>query len=227
MQKIEISQIEEKTTQQEFDWDSYGADCPSVVRKHNPIVSAKYPGAKVYSREKYALEDYEKYMNIDVHIKDFNNGDVVRVSDIKVVDDNRMLFELANGFTLVCDMTKERKFCNIYGIPVGNCKSLTHDCINTLVELDIYVELCNKGGNVHGNLYNGHVVKANNEFKKQIDSPTSAYVANVLSRNKGGFIVEVMGVEAFLPGSLASANKIIDFDEYIGKEIPVMIEGLS
>ena len=33
-----------------------------------------------------------------------------------------------------------------------------------------------------------------------------------------------MGVEGFLPGGLAAANKIIDFDSYIGQEIIVMVE---
>jgi ribosomal protein S1 len=46
-----------------------------------------------------------------------------------------------------------------------------------------------------------------------------------LSVNKGGYIVDLSGVKCFLPGSLAAANKITDFESYIGKEIPVMIEG--
>jgi ribosomal protein S1 len=33
------------------------------------------------------------------------------------------------------------------------------------------------------------------------------------------------GIKCFLPGSLAAANRITDFESYIGKELPVMIEG--
>ena len=42
--------------------------------------------------------------------------------------------------------------------------------------------------------------------------------------NKGGFFVEVCGIDAFMPGSLAAPNKIADFQSYIGKEIIVMVE---
>ena len=38
------------------------------------------------------------------------------------------------------------------------------------------------------------------------------------------FFVDILGIKAFLPGGLAAANKIIDFDEYIGKDVTVMIE---
>jgi ribosomal protein S1 len=43
--------------------------------------------------------------------------------------------------------------------------------------------------------------------------------------NKGGFLVDLSGIKCFLPGSLAAANRITDFESYIGKELHVMIEG--
>ena len=63
------------------------------------------------------------------------------------------------------------------------------------------------------------------ELFEQIKKETSAYTVKVVSVNKGGYIVDLSGVKCFLPGSLAAANKITDFESYIGKEIPVMIEG--
>ena len=49
-------------------------------------------------------------------------------------------------------------------------------------------------------------------------------MAHVLERNKGGFLVDVNGLKGFLPGSLAAANRIIDFDMYLDTKIPVMVE---
>ena len=40
----------------------------------------------------------------------------------------------------------------------------------------------------------------------------------IKSRTKGGMIVEVFGIEAFLPGSQIDVKPIRDYDEYVGKK---------
>lgn len=45
----------------------------------------------------------------------------------------------------------------------------------------------------------------------------------VKSRTKGGLIVDIMGVEAFLPGSQIDIKPIRDYDVYVGKEIEVKV----
>ena len=41
----------------------------------------------------------------------------------------------------------------------------------------------------------------------------------IQSRTKGGMIVEVFGIEAFLPGSQIDVKQIRDYDEYVGKKM--------
>ncbi len=41
----------------------------------------------------------------------------------------------------------------------------------------------------------------------------------VTSRTKGGLVVDVMGVDAFLPGSQIDTKPIRDYDQYVGKEM--------
>ena len=41
----------------------------------------------------------------------------------------------------------------------------------------------------------------------------------IQSRTKGGMIVEVFGIEAFLPGSQIDVKPIRDYDEYVGKKM--------
>ena len=41
----------------------------------------------------------------------------------------------------------------------------------------------------------------------------------IQSRTKGGMIVEVLGIEAFLPGSQIDVKPIRDYDEYVGKKM--------
>lgn len=46
----------------------------------------------------------------------------------------------------------------------------------------------------------------------------------VKSLNIGaGFIVDIMGIECFMPGSLAGVNKIHNFESLIGKTLPVFV----
>lgn len=75
-----------------------------------------------------------------------------------------------------------------------------------------------------------------NETEKSEDSSVVQYTKNkdikiynakIIAKNSGGFLATIKGVTVFLPGSLAAANKIIDFDSYLNKEIPVMIENYT
>ena len=207
----------------EFDWEAFEAGCTSK-KGYNLKVSAKYPDARVYSTEPYALELYEAMMGYEVHVKDYNDGDVVQVSSMKIISENEINFDLVNGLAFSFDMTKERRWCTLYAIDPENCKDLSGNDIDNLLEAGIYIAISTKGNGIKGSLGKGHEAKIRQEFLQQIKEPTSAYIARVVTRNKGGFIVNVQGVEAFLPGGLAAANKIIDFEEYMSKDITVMIE---
>ena len=45
----------------------------------------------------------------------------------------------------------------------------------------------------------------------------------VKCRTKGGMIVDVFGIEAFLPGSQIDIKPVTDFDDYLGKEFEFKI----
>jgi ribosomal protein S1 len=78
--------------------------------------------------------------------------------------------------------------------------------------------------NIKVSLWQGYLMGIREEFMQEISNPSKAYTAKVKEANKGGFFVEVQGIDAFMPGSLAAPNKINDFQSYVGKEIIVMIE---
>jgi small subunit ribosomal protein S1 len=46
---------------------------------------------------------------------------------------------------------------------------------------------------------------------------------HVKSRTKGGLVVDVMGIDAFLPGSQIDTKPIRDYDQYVGKEMEFKI----
>lgn len=55
-----------------------------------------------------------------------------------------------------------------------------------------------------------------------IDESGVAYNGYVKGRIDGGYLVDIDGIETFMPGSLGGMNKIVDFDKLIGKEIYVI-----
>ena len=57
---INKSDAEWFDTNGNFDWDGYEATCPSVIRKGNPHIKTKDPKHKVFCRESYAQELYDK-----------------------------------------------------------------------------------------------------------------------------------------------------------------------
>jgi ribosomal protein S1 len=183
--------------------------------------------SKVYCQEDYAQELYNMYMgnNMAVVSKDIVNGEIFQVTDFRVGNNGEIEATCENSITLYFDPSKEKKYLELLGMNETTFRhwilSNSHKEYLKEKKIFIYVE-CNK--NRRGSMYAAHLTTIVHEFKEQVENPTSAYVAKVLNKNQGGFIVEVQGVKAFLPGSLAAANKITNFESYIGKEVTVMIE---
>lgn len=209
-----------------FDWAAHEADCSSKRREGNKIIKAIYPDSNVLCQEDYALELYELMQNYPVIKKDISSGDILPVTEIKYVKESIIHATLSSGVLLEIDLDKERKFCNLYGINTDMIPELFADyeyCEN-LLDHGIYAHVTTKNNSMKGSLIHGHIEKMKVEFVSEIKEPKSAYSAKIIEKNKGGFMVEVSGVPAFLPGGLAAANKIIDFDDYIGTNVTVMIE---
>ena len=197
-----------------------------MPRKENTTVIKK-PGdkTKIYCQESYAQELYDFMYGDSVPTKDLMQGDILRVIDLKFVSTNEVEVLCDNYDTLYFDIQKEKKYTDLMNmneeqfrewIDSGECK--IHYMQN---KTHVIVE------NVQarkGSLYTAHLKTIAKEFRDQLTKPTSAYQAKILSKNQGGFLVEVQGIKAFLPGSLAAANKIVNFDEYLGKQVNVMIE---
>jgi small subunit ribosomal protein S1 len=71
------------------------------------------------------------------------------------------------------------------------------------------------------------------DFMKVWDKINEAYQNNqlirgrLMSRIKGGIVVDLLGVDAFLPGSQIALRQIPDFDELLGKEMDFRIIKLN
>jgi len=214
----------------EFDWDLYtdGFNGGPHLIKNKSIIGTNNK-IKCFSREKYAQELFDKYNNTDTVVvtKDLIKGDYTLITDIYNIQESTIDIELSGGLTITVDLNREKKFIQIFGF--DTIKDFT-DALKNINYLKSFLDqklsayIIESSPSIKLSLWQGYLASVRKEFIEQLSNPSKAYVAKVKEANKGGFFVEVQGIDAFMPGSLAAANKINNFQSYIGEEIIVMIE---
>lgn len=179
-------------------------------------------GLRVYSYNNYEniqglIDFYFKhdFSQFDSVGKDLKEGEVYPCRITNMSEDDA-LAQTDSGQTIYIDLKKERR---------DALKLNIQDSISFQVGSEFKASVRKIGGSYFGSVVDYYVKNVRDEFFEQIKKGTHAYMAKVESINKGGYIASISGIKCFLPGSLAAANRITDFESYIGKEIPVMIEG--
>jgi len=212
-----------------FNWDKY-ENWNGTGLQVNRKVQVPDLQTKVYSYEPYAQEMFDLYNNPNNKFvrKDLERGDVVPIIEIPSLDiSGKMMIEILGGLSIEVDLAREKRFVQLFGF---NTIEEFYDALNTkekrerFVEQGLYAYVIESEPTIKISLWQGYLKKQREEFMEEISSPSKAYICKVVSANRGGFFVEVQGVDAFMPGSLAAPNKINDFQSYVGKEIIVMVE---
>lgn len=211
----------------DFNWSLYdnGFNGVSLTVNHN--VKCLSNKEHVYSHEPYAQDLYHMYMEKNPGIiqqKDIIVGTTYTVCDMTPVSSHEIQVYMDNGMNEVIDLIKEHTFIHDY---VG-CSTIDQFMEN----FDAYKEALLKNNDIKVKVVeNGRLSIAEGlrsrieqEFVKEIrdNEGKYAYNATIKEINGGGYIVDVMGLKCFLPGSLAAAGIITDFESLMGKTIPVM-----
>lgn len=216
----------------DFDWSIYdnGYTGGFSLKTNTSIKAGQH--TKIFCHEAYAKEAYERYKrkqivqdNID-SAKDAIPGTIYNIVDVHRISPSEIAVDTANGMTGVIDLNKEQAFLKTIGCP--NIEQFSNSLNDTdfkkeFIGLGVLAKVL-KGDRI--SLWEGHLSKIKAEFMKQLEHPdnqTCAYNAVVKEINGGGYIVDIMGVKCFMPGSLAAAGVITDFSSLLGKTIPVMI----
>jgi small subunit ribosomal protein S1 len=106
-------------------------------------------------------------------------------------------------------------------VPLAEFKDMTNLKIGDVVDLFIE-EREDKMGQLVLSRRKAKLVKGWENIQKSLD--TDAVIEGfVKRRTKGGLIVDVFGIEAFLPGSQIDVKPIRDFDVYVNKTMEVKV----
>jgi len=212
----------------DLEWNAILADHFRHTRVPNQSLLAKY-GAKVWNYDANAEEQYLRYNSGQpVENKEVKVGESRQIVSIVSINDTEMLVSLSGMADAIIQLDKEKSFFRSLGMEkeefVKWMKEIPHAFAGFVGTEGRTVIIETIRPFVIGSLSKGHYEGLRTELFEQIKTPTSAYPAKILSRNGGGFLVNVSGIEGFLPGSLAAANIVRDFDSMLGKEVYVMVE---
>ena len=178
-------------------------------------------GTKIFCNEPYAQEIYDKYFatmdsKTGIASKDFELGQVCKVTANRVDFENKMI-EVQDNASLSTIFVPFREFSEEPALLINNEVSPSFKVL-------IYK---NDSGDYLGSERKCAAISYHEDLEEFMKTDKWFYV-KVISLVKGGYLALYKGtVKCFLPGSHAAANVIRDFNEYLNKEIPVMIENFD
>lgn len=185
-------------------------------------MKAKYTASEYPTEEKERLESLyastfcEESKRSGYRGKDIINNQAIKISIANLNrDKNIAMGETSTGQSVFIDLIKEQKGFKKLGHPAFT--------IEEGMELDVIVKKSNNG-DITGSISAGYELTLKRELHRAIKEQDCAYSVRIKELCNGGFMVELSGIICFLPGSLAAANRILNFSEYVGKETTVMIE---
>lgn len=204
--------------QEVIDFDALFRNGNGKVNKSIKLTQAdQKAGIKIFCNEPYAQELYDKYYASSTDFrpssKDFEVGQVCKVTAKKVNFETKMI-EAQDNSSLSTIFIPFREFSEEPSLLVHNEVSASFKVVIYKVE----------GGDYLGSEKRCAALSYRDDLEEFIKTEKWFYV-KVVSLVKGGYLALYKGtVKCFLPGSHAAANVIRDFNEYLNKEIPVMIE---
>ena len=191
-----------------FMWEAYEATCPSHTRKPNPHIKTR-PGDRVYSREHYAQEMYNILQDFEINqtIKPRVSIGEIHEGIVYAVTQDTITVDIGYRELIYVKADKEPQ----------SVKELTpgEETAVLITNTD--------NAFISGSISGGVKQKVFMDLRDGVESGDTAWVGLVKNMiENGGYIVEVQGIECFMPGSLAGINKLADFESIIGQELYVV-----
>lgn len=189
----------------EFLWDAYEATCITRTRTPNKHIKTQN-GDKVYSRESYAQELYDILVERSPEIIPSLNVGEIRTGKIYAVDQEWITVDIGYRESVYVKASKE-----------------SEEVRQLLPGQETAVLITETKGTLTGSITGGVKHKTTMDLVESIEEGNTAWIGTVKNMiENGGYIVNVQGIDCFMPGSLAGINKLADFSSIIGQEIYVV-----
>lgn len=208
--------IEKNNSIQAFDWDLYEHSNHVHLKENYSIRKNKGDKSKIFSRANYAQEMYDLYTGIASRLEESKEGSVVQ-GKVVSISNNFAIVDIGWREDAMIDLRKEEPEFLRYiqpGFP-----------IEIIIEkIGNYRGSSSK--NIIGSYSKNIIAKKKEELFDSINKPV-AYLGTVTELIHGGYFVDISGVQCFMPGSLGGMNKLVNFEDLIGKSLYVTIINYS
>ncbi|MFO7769039.1 MAG: 30S ribosomal protein S1 [bacterium] len=170
-------------------------------------VTGDLPSIEELEAPEYSEEEYDEMMALyDETLAEIDEGEIVSGIVLRV-EDRDVLVDV--GFKSEGSIPVE-EFGGMDQVMVGQ-------------EVDVFLEsIENQDGQIVLSKSKADFMKVWHKIKEAYDSG-DVVIGAPSRRIKGGLMVDLMGVSAFLPGSQVALRQVRDFDQYIGKDIRLRI----
>lgn len=193
-----------------FMWDEYEASCPSKTKKPNPHIKTMN-GDKVFSRESYAQEMYDMLTAHDASL-----GNIVTTVNVGEIH-NGTVYGISSEFISVDIGYRELIYVKYDKEPTAI------QALKPGEETAVLITSADNNSHVVGSINGGIKHKVFMDLREAVEVGGTAWVGKVTHMiENGGYMVNIQGIDCFMPGSLAGINKLHDFSSIIGTEIYVV-----
>ena len=158
---------------------------------------------KFFNDDEYSQEEFEALSRLySESFRNVKQGEMVKGRIVRILDDSVILDV---GFKSEGQISRDQ-FSNFADVKVGQ-------------EVEVVLESVE---DLEGNLV---LSKQRADFLRIWERVLNAYdtgeimQGKIIRRIKGGMVVDLLGMEAFLPGSQIDVRPIRDFDAFVGKEM--------
>ena len=169
-------------------------------------------GVTILSKEDYVVDMMSMYedsfSDIDAHTETMHDGSIVEAVVTKIVGEEAIL-DLTNESAFV-NLTKEKEEHLQYLEPGKS------------VQVKIARKKSGKTEYLEAKFGEVLEIQKQEEIIKAIDEHVGYWGTVKELVNESGYIVEIEGVETFMPGSLAGINKLWDFNALVGQTLIVV-----
>lgn len=212
-----------------FDWSLYENGYNGKNLIPNPKVKiSSLDKVIVYSHEHYAQDLLNKYFvsNAPITPKDAVEGAMMRVTSIRPSDKSSIIVDTDGGGSFKIDLNKERDLVKFYGMDkvedFANVVASSKENADALMENIPFIKVLSKD---RVSLWASHIQSIADQLDTELKNKKSTTYFNgkIIGSNNGGYIVDIGGLHCFMPGSMAAAGVITDFDSLIGKDVQVMV----
>lgn len=194
----------------EFDWTAYEATCITHTRTPNPHIKT-LNGEKVYSREPYAQEMYDL---ITGHSSMSNMRSYVNVGEII----GGKIFGVSSEW-----ITVDVDYREMIYVKTSKEPAYILEDYRPGDEVSVLITSKEEGEQILGSVSGGIKQKVFRDLQAGVEDGDTAWVGKVNNLiENGGYIVNIQGVDCFMPGSLAGINKLHDFSSIVGTEMYVV-----